>query len=431
MRYSPIPSKLFVDRRKDFAKKMEPGSVAIFYSNDQMPRSADQFYPYRQNSALFALSGIDQEGTILVIYPKAKKKKYKEILFILPHDPKHATWNGDSFSHKQASKIAGIETILTADKWDSTMPDLLRKTHSIYINTPEREPSDFVISLQAERKSSELKKLYPSHKILASESILRQMTMVKHRAEIVLLKEAVHITGLAFDRVLRHVHPGMKEYEVEAELTYILTQNGCRHAFEPIVASGKSACTLHYISNDKPIQPGSLILIDFGAEYANMASDMTRTIPASGRFTKEQKKIYNSVLFVLHEVTKMMLPGMSFDLLNKEAGKLIENELIKLKILSKGDVKKQDMTSPLWKKFFMHGVSHHLGYDVHDLAERNAVFHEGMVLTCEPGIYLPDMKIGIRLENDILITRKGPQNLMASIPIEVDEIETIMQAKTY
>ena len=431
MRYSTIPSKLFADRRKEFAKKMEPGSIAIFYSNDQVPRSGDQFYPYRQNSALFSLSGIDQEGTILVIYPKSKKKAFKEILFVLAHDPKHSIWNGDRLSQKQVSKISGIDTIIPIDKSESLIQDLIKRANSVYINSNEEGNSGIGHSSLAERKSSELKKLSPSHNILSSQSILRQTAMVKHPVEIELLKKAIQVTGLAFDRVLRNVHPGMREFEVEAELSYVLGQNGCRHAFEPIVASGKSACTLHYISNDKKIQPGTLILIDFGAEYANMASDMTRTIPVSGRFTKEQKKIYNAVLFVLQEVTQMMQPGMSVKELNAEAGKLIESELIKLKVLSKGAVKKQDIKSPLWQKYFMHGVSHHLGYDVHDLADRDVNFREGMVLTCEPGIYLPDLKTGIRLENDILITGKGPQNLMASIPIEPDEIESIMQSKTY
>jgi Xaa-Pro aminopeptidase len=311
------------------------------------------------------------------------------------------------------------------------MPSLIKSAHSIYINTTDQEKPDAVIFNQAQRKAAEFKKMYPSHKILGAESILREIVMVKHRVETELLKKAVKVTGMAFDRVLRHVHPGMKEYEVEAELTYVLSQNGCHHAFEPIVASGKSACTLHYTRNDKTIYPGSLILIDFGAEYANMASDMTRTIPVSGKFTIEQRKIYNAVLFVLREVTQMMQPGVTFKELNKETGQLIESELIKLKILSKSEIKKQDSSQPLWKKYFMHGVSHHLGYDVHDTAERDTPFQEGMILTCEPGIYLPERKIGIRIENDILITRKGPQNLMSSIPVEAEEIESIMQTKTY
>jgi len=431
MRYSRIPTELFIERRKQFAKKMEPGSIAIFYSNDQMHRSGDQFYPYRQNSALFLLSGIDQPGTVLVIYPKAKKKANKEIAFILPDDPKHSIWNGDRLSAKEAYKISGIENIFTSSKWDNIVPGLIKSAQSIYINTTEQEGTGPVIFSRSDRMAEEFKKLYPSHKISGAQSILREIVMVKHRAELELLKKAIHVTGLAFDRVLRHVHPGMKEYEVEAELTYILNQNGCHHAFEPIVASGKSACTLHYIKNDNTIPPDSLILIDFGAEYANMASDMTRTIPVSGKYSKEQKKIYNAVLFVMREVTQMMQPGMTFSELNKETGKLVESELIKLKVLSKSEVKKQDSKKPLWKKYFMHGVSHHLGYDVHDMSERDTPFREGMVLTCEPGIYLPERKIGIRIENDVLITGKGPENLMSSIPVEADEIESIMQSRTY
>ena len=224
--------------------------------------------------------------------------------------------------------------------------------------------------------------------------------------------------------------PGLMEFEIEAELTYELTRHGCRHAFEPIIASGASASTLHYISNDKKILPGTLVLIDFGAEYANIASDMTRTIPASGRFNKEQRQVYESVLHVLTEVTNLMRPGNTLKKLNQEAGKLIESELIKLKILSRREIRRQDAEKPLWKKYFMHGVSHHLGYDVHDIAERDAPLRPGMVLTCEPGIYLPERGLGIRLENDVLVTKKAPVNLMSDIPVDPDEIESLMNFKT-
>ena len=254
--------------------------------------------------------------------------------------------------------------------------------------------------------------------------------MIKHPLEIDLIRKAITITGNAFDRVLRMTAPGQKEFEVESELTYIISKAGCRHAFEPIVASGKSACVLHYITNDRVIKDGSLILLDFGVEYANFNSDMTRTIPANGRFTKEQKKVYLSVLHVLNEIMSMMKPGVTISDLNKETGRLIESELIKLKIISKNEVHRQNKQEPLWKKYFMHGVSHHLGFDVHDLSDRKAPLKPGMVLTCEPGIYLPSHQMGIRLENDVLITRKGSENLMKSIPIDPDEIESLMVSGT-
>ena len=428
MRYSPIPSKLFSDRRNAFVKKMRRNSIAIFYSNDLMPRSGDQFYPFRQDSALFSLSGIDQPGSILVLHPGAKKKSQRENLFILPQDPAHAIWNGDRLSEKEASKISGIQSIHSIDKWDKLMTPAFNSVSVIYLNTRDDDKPGSPVVTQSERNHSFLMTLFPSHTFLSSRPILTRLLMIKHPIEIAQVKKAIEVTGAAFERVLHHVRPGMKEYEVEAELTYTLTRNGCRHAFEPIIASGKSACTLHYVTNDRIIMPGSLILIDFGAEYANMASDMTRTIPANGRFTKEQKKFYQAVLRVLNEVMEMMRPGIHLDQINMEAAKLIESELVNLKILSKRDIKRQDAGHPLWKKYFMHGVSHHLGYDVHDISNREAPLKAGMLLTCEPGIYLPDLGLGIRLENDVLITNKGPQNLMASIPIQPDEIEFVMQS---
>lgn len=429
MRYRPIPSDLFSDRRNQFAKNMKRNSIAVFYSNDQMRRSGDQFYPYRQDSALFSLTGIDQEGTILVLYPDAKKKMHREILFILPEDREHAIWNGDRLSASEGGKISGISHIMSIEMWDRTMSQLFKHVHSVYVNTPDKEKFPSPVLSQNERKAAELVKIYPDHTFHRSQPILQKMAMIKHPVEIEMVKKAIDITGLAFERVLQTVRPGMREFEVEAELTYILTKHGCRHAFEPIVASGKSACTLHYISNDRIIRPGTLILIDFGAEYANIASDMTRTIPASGKFSVEQKRIYRAVLHVLNEITKLMRPGITIAEINKEAAKLIESELVKLKIISRSEIKRQNRKSPLWKKYFMHGVSHHLGYDVHDISDREVPLRTGMILTCEPGIYLPDMGLGIRLENDILITRSGPRNLMSTIPIDPDEIESLMQSK--
>ncbi|MGB4846372.1 MAG: aminopeptidase P family protein [Saprospiraceae bacterium] len=431
MRYNLIPSALFTERRKAFAKKMKPGSIAIFYSSDQMPRSGDQHFPFRQDSALFALSGLDQPGTIIILYPDAAKNSLKEIAFILSPDPEHALWNGDRLDLSVAKKISGIPTIKTIADWDSIMPSLLLTANTIYINAREHDRFHSEITSQNDRMGIQLKRMYPSHTFVKSQPILRQLSMIKHAEEIELMKHAVEVTGLAFDRVLKTIKPKIKEYEVEAELTYILSGNGCQHAFEPIVASGKSACTLHYIRNDQVIKPDTLVLLDFGAEYACMASDMTRTIPASGKFSLRQRQIYTSVLSVLNEVTVIMSPGITLSQLNKEAGKLIERELIKLKIITKSDIRRQTKDAPLWKKYFMHGVSHHLGYDVHDISDRSTPLKAGMVLTCEPGIYVPEENIGIRLENDILITKQGPRNLMASIPIDPDEIESIMNTRPH
>ncbi|HEY3385344.1 MAG TPA: aminopeptidase P N-terminal domain-containing protein [Saprospiraceae bacterium] len=428
MRYQPIPSSLFIDRRKYFAGKMVPGSIAIFCSNDPMPRNGDQFYPFRQDSDLFALSGLDQQGSIIVLFPEAKNMSNREMAFILPQDPEHTIWHGERFSPKEARQISGIKTIYTTAQWDAIMPKLFQSTSTIYINPRQDERNDTEVLSQNDRMAHSLRQLYPTHTFKKAHDILRQMVMVKHPIEISLLKQAVEITGMAFDRVLQKMKPGMKEYQIEAELTYILTGNGCHHAFEPIVASGKSACTLHYVRNDRHIGKDDLVLIDFGAEYACMASDMTRTIPASGTFTKRQRAIYGSVLSVLNEMTELMRPGITIAELNKEAGNLIERELMKLKIINKSDLRRQDPKSPLRRNYFMHGIGHHLGYDVHDLSERSVPLKPGMIITCEPGLYIKEEGIGIRLENDILITRGKPKNLMADIPIDPDDIEEIMHS---
>lgn len=428
MRYQSIPSSLFVDRRNEFAKKMASGSVAIFCSNDLMPRSGDQFFPFRQDSALFALSGLDQQGSIIVLYPDAKKKSNREMAFILPHDPEHLIWHGERYSEKQASAVSGISTIYTIDQWDRIMPSLLGSATIIYTHPRQEDRSETEVKTQNDRMNEKLKQLYPVHNILSAQAILTRMLMVKHPVELDMMRKAVQVTGRAFESILHDIRPGMLEYEVEARLSYEISRHGCQHAFEPIVASGGSACTLHYVQNDKMIGKEDLVLIDFGAEYACMASDMTRTIPASGRFSKRQKSIYTSVLNVLNEITGLMRPGVMLSDLNKEAGQLIERELVKLKIVSNRDLRRQDTANPLRKKYFMHGIGHHLGYDVHDISDRRASLKAGMVITCEPGLYIPEEQIGIRLENDILITRGKPKNLMADIPIEPEEIESLMNA---
>ena len=426
MRYDPIPNTLFADRRKSFSKKMIRGSIAVFWSNDAMPRNGDQYYPFRQDSALLALSGLDQPGTILVLFPDTPKLREREIALIPVHDPARAIWDGDRYDARQARHVSGISKIMTLDQWDHIMPRLIRSASAVYINSRLQEPYPPDVISQNDRMGALLKKQYPHHTFLDAAPILTQMMMVKHPLELANMRKAVEVTGLALDQVIHHLRPGKREFEMEAELTYILAKHGCHHAFQPIVAAGASACTLHYIQNNLEIGEGDLVLFDFGAEYAGMAADMSRTIPASGRFTKRQKAIYQSVLNVLLEVTDMMRPGVTLMELNKEAGKMIAHELVNLKIISKRDIQREDPKAPLYRKYFMHGIGHHLGYDVHDLSDRSTPLKPGMVVTCEPGLYIREEGVGIRLENDILITRGKPRNLMQDIPIHPDEIEDIM-----
>lgn len=426
MRYPSVPSILYADRRNQFTRKMVRSSIAIFCSNDLMPRTADQYFPFRQDSGLLTMSGLDQPGTIIVLWPDSKQEKHREIAFILPPDPGHEIWHGKRYSKSEARTVSGIDTIYTRDHFEKILPGLIRQAKTIYTNLPGEDRLSADIQSWNERMTTQLAQQFPQHAFLNARDILRSLMMVKHKEEIKLIRKAVEVTGQAFENLLHRMRPGMMEYQVEAELTYVLTQHGCRHAFEPIVASGPSACTLHYVRNDRRIRKDELVLIDFGAEHANMAADMTRTIPASGVFTKRQKAVYTSVLHVLEKVTEIMRPGITIPELNKEAGKLIERELVNLKLVTMRDLKKQDPKAPLFRKYFMHGIGHHLGYDVHDLSERKAILRPGMVLTCEPGLYIREEDIGIRLENDILITRNAPKNLMEGIPLHPDEIEEAM-----
>lgn len=428
MRYAPISSALFSSRRFDFAKRMKKNSIAIFFSNDEMPRNGDQVFPFRQHADLFALSGLDQPGTALVLNPGASDPHLRTLAFILSPDPHHTIWNGKRYSKPEAKQVSGIDAIYTLDQWDRVMNPLLESSKVIYLDTFfKSNPLEQVVN-QNERRAFDLQKVWPGKIFLSSKPILQKLVMIKHPVEIDLMKKAIEVTGKAFHAVLREVKPGMKEFEVEAELTRVIIGSGCQHAFEPIVASGKSACTLHYVRNDARIKPGSLILIDFGAEYAYMASDMTRTIPASGRFTNRQKAIYQAVLHILKEVTQLMRPGITLAELNVETAKMMDAALVRLKLLTRHDIRRQDPAHPLRRKYFMHGVSHHLGWNVHDQYVAGAPLKSGMVLTCEPGLYIAEEKTGIRLENDILITRGQPVNLMQNIPIEGDEIEDLMNS---
>ena len=426
MRYEPISSSLFMAHRHSFVKQMKKSSMAIFFSNDAMPRSGDQTFPFRQDADLFALSGLDQPGTILVLNPGASDPAMREIVFILSPDPIHTVWNGKRYSKMDARQLSGVQNIYTLGQWSRVMTPLLESAHVLYLNASLNENLLHRVLNQNERRGIELQNAWPKITFLNARPLLQKQMMIKHPIEIELMKKAISVTGKAFEEVLKVVRPGLREFEVEAELTREIIRSGCQHAFEPIVASGKSACTLHYTRNDGLLRKGNLVLLDFGAEYAGMASDMSRTIPVSGRFTKRQREIYMAVWEVLNGVMDMMRPGITIAQLNAETGKLMDSALIRLKLLTRQDLRRQDPSRPLRKKYFMHGVSHHLGWDVHDKHEPGAELKPGMVLTCEPGLYLAEEKTGIRLENDILISRGTSINLMKHIPIDPDEIEGLM-----
>lgn len=429
MRYQPINPELFKLNRRRFIRKMLPDSIAIFHSNDLMPRNGDTFHPFRQNSDLFYLSGLDQEETVVVLFPDCVKEEFQEIAFIKRTDEFIAIWQGEKLTKEKATAISGIQKVYWLDQMDNILNELILLSKRIYVNPNENDRFNSAVEDRNLRFAKALQKRYPLHKYHRSQPLLKKLAMIKSPLEIELMQRAIHITGDAFKRVLEFVQPGVMEYEVEAEITHQFIKSGANgHAYEPIVASGANSCILHYVKNNQRCKEGDLLLMDFGAEYANYAADLSRTVPVSGQFTDRQRKVYDAVLTVMKGAQELLVPGTMLEDYHKEVGKMMESALLDLKLLTPSDIEKQDSSYPAYKKYFMHGTSHHLGLDVHDLANRYDPIQAGMVFTCEPGIYIREEGIGIRLENDILVTDVGPVDLMANIPIEAEEIEELMNA---
>jgi len=427
MRYFPIDSSLFVQNRQKFAAALKPNAIAVFNSNDIMPTSADGVRSFIQNTDFFYLSGIDEEESILFLFPDAAEEKHKEILFIKETSEEIAVWEGPKYSKEEASKISGIRTVYWTREFDKVFNSLVFEADRIYLNTNEHLRADGIVETREVRFLKWCKRHYPLHQYERASPIMHRLRPIKSGIEVELIKQACRITQKAFLRLLDFIRPGVWEFEIEAEIYHeFLTHRSRRPAYAPIVASGPSACILHYVQNNRQCADGDLLLMDFGAEYANYASDLTRTVPVGGKFTPRQKKIYNAVLRVQKGAVQMLESGNSFEAYNKEVGLVMEKELIGLGLLDAEAVKTQNPDDPLYKQYFMHGISHHLGLDVHDLGSKYRKFEDGMVLTCEPGIYVKPEGIGIRLENDILITGDGPVDLMKSIPVEADEIESLM-----
>ncbi len=427
MKYFPIDNNLFIENRKKFTSQLLSESIAIFHSNDEMPRNGDQNYPFRQQSDLFWLTGIDQEQTVLIIATDHPVPEYREMLFLRKTNEHIAVWEGHKYTKEEARTASGIQNVYWTDDMAAILPVLMHHTSNVYINLNENDRFVTEVIYRDERKANELKSKYPNHQYERSGTIMANLRAIKSETEIKLISQACEITNKAFKRVLQITRPGVMEYEIEAGIIHSFIRNRASgHAYYPIIASGASACVLHYNENNKECKDGEVILLDFGAEYANYAADLTRSIPVNGKFTSRQRDVYNAVLRVMRAATKMLVVGNTIPKYQEEVGKIMEQELIGLKLLDKTEVLKQDPKQPLYKKYFMHGTSHFLGLDVHDIGNRYLPIQAGMVFTCEPGIYIPEEGLGIRIENDILITEKGPVDLMASIPIEVDEIEELM-----
>ncbi len=407
---------------------MKDDSIAIFHSNDLMPRNGDQYFDFRQNSGFFALSGVDQEESVLVLFPDCVKEKFQEVLFIKKTNPYIATWEGHKLTKEEATQISGIEKVFWLDDMENILHELILLSKRIYININENDRFITEVKPRDLREAKKLMDRYPAHKYHRSQPILKKLLMIKSNFEIELVQEAIDITDKAFQRVLAFTKPGVMEYEIEAEIIHEFIRNRANgHAYHPIIASGKNACVLHYTENNRVCKDGDILLMDFGAEYGNYAADLSRSIPVNGQFNPRQKAVYKSVLHVMKEATQMLVPGISLEDYHKEVGKMMESELLSLNLISKTDIKNQ-RDIPAYKKYFMHGTSHHLGLDVHDLSDRYAPIQAGMIFTVEPGIYIPEESLGIRIENNILVTDNEPIDLMQNIPVEVEEIEELMNA---
>ena len=429
MKYLPISKALFTNNRINFVKRTKPNSIAIFHANDEFPRNGDQTFVFKQNADFFYLTGIDQEQSILVLYPDCPNPLYKEVLFLRQTNEHIAIWEGHKYTKEEARKVSGIENVYWLHELDAILHSIINYADNIYINTNENDRYSHSVPYRDIRLYEHLRQKYPLHHYGRSAVIMRDLRPVKSDIEIELTKKACGMTRDAFVRVLKFVKPGVAEYEIEAEITHeFLIQRATSHAYNPIIASGPNANVLHYIDNNQVCKDGDVLLMDFGAEYANYNADMTRSIPVNGRFTKRQRNVYDAVLRVMKGATKLIQAGTVLSDYHEEVGELMTAELIELKLLDRHDVEKQDPKMPAYKRYFMHGTSHHLGLDVHDFASRYKPFEVGNILTCEPGIYIQAEGLGIRLENDILITANGNIDLMADIPLEAEHIEEIMNS---
>lgn len=427
MKYTPAPAQLYIESRQRFAKRLKSNSIAVFNSNDIMPTSADGSMMFIQNTDIFYLSGIDQEESILLIFPDAKDANNREILFLKETNEHIAIWEGHKYTKEEALVASGIKKICWLREFNTLFNALMAEAENIYLNSNEHTRATIDVQTRDARFIKYCQERYPLHTYLRSAPIMHELRAIKSKHEVDTMQQACNITEKGFRRLLGFVKSGVMEYEIEAELIHEFVRNRSRgFAYGPIVASGANACVLHYTDNNKECKAGDVILLDVAAEYGNYASDLTRCVPVSGKFTARQKDVYNAVLRVMRGAINMLVVGNTMATYNKAVGKLMEEELIGLGLLKKEDVAKQNPDAPLYKKYFMHGTSHFLGLDVHDVGSFVRPFEAGMVFTCEPGIYIPEEGLGIRLEDDILITEKGPFNLMANIPIEADDIEKLM-----
>jgi Xaa-Pro aminopeptidase len=430
MTYHQIERDLFIKNRAKFTAQMKPNSVAVFNSNDIYPVSADSTLPFAQHRDIFYLSGVDQEESILLLFPDAPYENLREILFLKETNEHIAIWEGEKLTKDRAFEVAGIKTVIWLQDFHKTLKEVMTYAETIYINTNEHYRATIETETREARFIKWWKENYPAHKVEKSNPILQRLRSVKESEELDLIQKACDITEKGYRRILNFVKPGVMEYEIEAEFAHEFLRNRSKgFAYTPIIASGNNANVLHYIENNQQCKAGDLVLLDVGAEYANYSSDMTRMVPVSGRFSDRQKEVYNAVLNVKNEATKMLIPGTLWKQYHIEVGKIMTSELLGLGLIDKADVQNENPDWPAYKKYFMHGTSHHMGLDTHDYGLLHEPMQANMVFTVEPGIYIPAEGFGIRIEDDMVIQEKGEAfNLMRNIPIEVEEIESIMNS---
>ena len=430
MKYQQIDSSLFIKNRKNFIAQMKPSSLAVFNSNDIYPVSADSTLPFAQHRDILYLSGVDQEESILVLFPNASNPAHREVLFLKETSELIAIWEGEKLTKQTAFETSGIQTVYWLHQFPTIFKQMMSEASGIYLNTNEHLRANTEVETREDRFIKQVKQDYPAHQVHKSAPIMHKIRSVKEAIELDLMQTACNITEAGVRRLLSFIKPGVWEYEIEAELAHeFLRKRSKGFAYTPIIASGKNACVLHYIENNQQCLDGDLILLDVGAEYANYSSDLTRCIPVNGRFTTRQKAVYNAVLHVKNEATKLLVPGTIMAEYHKQVGTLMEEQLVNLGLISMEDIKNQDPAWPAYKKYFMHGTSHFLGLDTHDVGLWHEPIAANMVFTVEPGIYIPAEGLGIRLEDDVVVQASGaPFNLMGNIPIEADEIEALMNA---
>jgi len=429
MRYDPIDPQLFIDNRQKFIGKLPAGALAIFNANDIMPTNADGTLPLVQNRDLFYLTGVDQEETILVLFPNAYNPAHREMLFLIETNDEIARWEGAKFTKEQAAEHTGIKSVFWLNEFEKIMKDVMSQAQSVFLNSNEHLRANTTVETRDDRFRKWIMEKYPMHRYERSAPIMHQLRSVKSPLEIEIMKKANAINTKAFHRILKFMKPGVMEYELEAEFIHEYKRNGSPDfSYTPIIASGANACVLHYIENEAECKDGDLVLFDCGNWYANYASDVTRCYPVNGRFTDRQKEVYNAVLRVEKAAMELLRPGNQLHEYHKEVGELMTKELLDLKLIDKTDVKNQDPNWPAYKKYFMHGTSHYIGLDVHDVGLWTDKMQAGNVFTCEPGIYIPEEGIGIRIEDDIVIGDKENLNMTAGIPKEIEEIEEIMNS---